>query len=382
MNKILQIDWYNIQYTVDEFSRTLYSYPVHIRFLIGVTVLFLIFIFLLLNVILGSRIYKTKLLGKRKSLRERYKPLLTQLLFEDDSLLLDPELHKKFNEEDLSKKYHRSIISDEIIHLHENFTGETASRLELLFVKLGLHHDSLEKTKNRRWYIAAKGMRELALMNVKESVINLAEFLNHKNDILRMEARISIMKLSAEEPLSFLSRIKEPLSAWDQANIYGMLSKMPEQMIPDFSSWLNSPNKSVVQFCILMIGAFRQQDSKGVLIHMLDNEDEKVRMAVIKALRELNAYASEDKLINMYPLESEDVQYEIVKTLEAVGKESAAGLMEKILRQPVKNYSISIQAVKTFLATAESAKQRLDHLLESSNPQLQLIVQHAQDKRL
>ncbi len=79
--------------------------------------------------------------------------------------------------------------------------------LNLLFVKLGLHHDSLEKTKNRRWYIAAKGMRELALMNVKESHTNLADFLNHKNDILRMEARISMMKLSAEDPLSFLSII-------------------------------------------------------------------------------------------------------------------------------------------------------------------------------
>lgn len=382
MNRLLQIDWSNIQYTVDEFSRTLYSFPVHIRLLIGVTVLFLFLIFILLNVILGSRIYKTKLLNQRKNIREKYKPLLTRLLFEDESLLLDPNLLDQFDQEDLGKKYNRSILSDEIIHLHENFTGETAARLELLFVKLGLHHDSLEKTRNRRWYITAKGMRELALMNVKESQLNLTEFLNHKNDILRMEARISIMKLSSEEPLSFLSIIKEPLSPWDQANIYSMLSKMPERIIPDFSNWLNSGNKTVVQFCILMIGAFRQQESTGVLIHMLDHEDEVVRLAVIKALGELNAQASESKLIIMYPLETEDIQLEILKTLEAIGKESATALMEKILRQPVKNYSISIQAVKTFLATAESGKQKLEHLLESSNPQLKTIVQHAQDRRL
>jgi len=349
---------------------------------LGVTVLFLIFIFILLNIILGSRIYKTKLLTKRKRIREKYKPLLTRLLFDDEKLLLDPELHSQFDAEDLTKKFHRSILSDEIIHLHENFTGETASRLELLFVKLGLHKDSIEKTRNRRWYLAAKGMRELALMNVKESQADLNSYLNHKNDILRMEARIAIMKLSAEEPLSFLSKIKEPLSAWDQANIYAMLAKMPEQMIPDFSIWLNSSNKSVVQFCILMIGAFRQQDSVGVLIHLLDHEDEVVRLAVIKALGELNAYSSEEKLVNMYPLETEDIQMEIVKTLEAVGKENAAHLMEKILRQPVKNHTISIQAVKTFLATAKEGKQKLEHLLESSNPQLRLIVQHAQDKRL
>jgi len=344
--------------------------------------MFLVFIFILLNVILGSRIYKTKLLTKRKKIREKYKPLFTRLLFNDESLLLDPDLHLQFDKEDLTKKFHRSIISDEIIHLHENFTGETASRLELLFVKLGLHKDSLEKTINKRWYLAAKGMRELALMNVKESQADLYSFLNHKNDILRMEARIAIMKLSAEEPLSFLSKIKEPLSAWDQANIHAMLAKMPEQMIPDFSTWLNSSNKSVVQFCILMIGSFRQQESVGVLIHLLDHEDEVVRLSSIKALGELNAYASEEKLVNMYPLETEDVQIEIVKTLEAVGKENSAHLMEKILKQPIKNHSISIQAVKTFLATAKEGKQKLEHMLESSNPQLRLIVQHAQDERL
>ncbi len=348
----------------------------------GVTVLFLLVIIILLNVILGSRIYKTKRLEKRNKIKKKYQPFFTRILFEDESLLLHPELLNEFDKEDLSIKFNRSILSDEIIHLHENFTGETATRLELLFVKLGLHYDSLEKTKHRRWYVVAKGMRELALMNVQEARENLVEFLNHKNDILRMEARISMMKLSTEEPLSFLSKIKEPLSAWDQANIHSMLSKMPEKMVPDFSNWLNSQNTSIVQFCILMIGAFRQRESTDVLVHMLDNEDEKVRLSVIKALRELNAYSSEAKLIIMYPLESENIQFEIVKTLEAVGKENSAVLMEKILRQPVKNYSISIQAVKTFLATSVSGKQRLDHLLESSNPQLQLIVQHAQDKRL
>lgn len=382
MHRILQIDWSNVQYTFDEFGRTLYSFPVQIRLLLGLTLIFIICIFILLNIILGSRVYKTKLLNKRKQLRDKYKPLFTRILFEDDSLLLDPGLLSHFDKEDLEKVRHREILSDEIIHLHENFTGEAASRLELLFVKAGFHLDSIEKTRNRRWHIAAKGMRELALMNVKESFSDLTGFLNHKNDILRMEARITMMKLSSDEPLSFLDKIKEPLSAWDMANIHSMLSKMPEQMIPDFSIWLNSPNKSVVQFCILMIGAFRQQDSAGVLIHMLDHEDEKVKLSVIKALRELNAYAAEQKLVNMYPVESDEIKFEIVKALESIGKESTAALMEKILKQPVKNYAISIQAVRTFLSTGTGSRQKLDQIIEMSNPQFQLIVQHAQDKRL
>lgn len=382
MNHILQIDWSELQYAVDDFNRTLYSFPVHIRILIGITVAFLLIVLFLLIVILSSRIYKTRRSVTSNYLRKKYQPVFTRLLFEDDSGIAAGPKATVIDPGDLKTKFNREILLNEIIHLHENFSGETAVRLEQLYTDHSFHLDSLEKMKNKRWYIVAKGMRELALMNVRTCYDDLSKFLNHKNEILRMEARIAMMKLSSSDPLAFLSRINEPLSDYDMANIHSMLSKMPEQSIPDFSAWFNSHNKSVVLFSIMMTGRFRQQDSTEILLRMLDTGDENVKAGVIRALKELNTAVAEDKLVTMYSLESTDIQKEILSTLEVIGKVKTAELMEKILKQPVTDYALSIQAVRTLLASAGDAGQRIIQLVTGSHPELGLIIQHAKDRRL
>ena len=140
--------------------------------------------------------------------------------------------------------------------------------------------------------------------NVKQALPDVTKFLNNKNEILRMESRIAIMKLSDQDPLSFLSRETTPLSGWDTANIYSMLTKMPEKLIPDFSKWLNSSNKDVVLFCIQMIGTFRQQESTEILLNLLRSENENIRLASISSLRSLNAVAAEKPMIEIYEKEN------------------------------------------------------------------------------
>lgn len=382
MHYLLQIDWTDLQYTADEVSRDVYSFPVHIRVLIAVTILFLVIILILLGVIMGSRIYKTQRENKRILLRKKYQPVFTRILFESDEALNDEEVYKLFEETDLKIPYHREIINDEIIHLHSNFTGDAALRLEKLFVQLLFHEDSIRRLKSTQWHLVAKSMRELALMNVREAHPILAKFLNSKNEILRMEARVAMMKLSETEPLSFLSKETEPLTDWDKANIHAMLTRMESPVIPDFSIWLNSPNKTVIHFCIMMIGYYRQQESADVLVRILNHEDEIIRLAVVRALRDLNARSSEESLITLYPLETSEIQFEILKTLEVIGREKSTFLLEKILKNPITEYRLAIQAVRSLLATAGNGPQKVQEMLRTGEPTLQMIIRHALDKRL
>ncbi len=382
MHHFLQIDWTDLQYTADEVSRDVYSFPVHIRVLIGVTILFLAIILILLAVIMGSRIYKTQRENKRILLRKKYQPIFTRILFESDEALSDEAVYKLFEETDLKIPYHREIINDEIIHLHSNFTGDAALRLEKLFVQLLFHEDSIRQLKSTQWHLVAKSMRELALMNVREAHPILAKFLNSKNEILRMEARVAMMKLSETEPLSFLSKETEPLTDWDKANIHAMLTRMESPVIPDFSIWLNSPNKTVIHFCIMMIGYYRQQESADVLVRILNHEDEIIRLAVVRALRDLNARSSEESLITLYPLETSEIQFEILKTLEVIGREKSTFLLEKILKHPITEYRLAIQAVRSLLVTAGNGPQKVQEMLRTGEPTLQMIIRHALDKRL
>ena len=376
----LQIDWSDLQYSIEDFGRTVYSFPIHIRILIAVTLIFLLFILILLAIVLSSRIYKTGRLIKRDDLQRKYQKIFRVLLFEDR--VSKNEINNFFDPKDLLEKYNREIIMEEVIHLHVNFTGETAERLEDIYIQLNFHQDSIRKLKNKRWYIIAKGMRELALMNVKQALPLVSEFINNKNEILRMESRIAIMKLSENDPLSFLSRETTPLSGWDTANIYSMLSKMPEKLIPDFSKWLNSPNKDVVLFSIQMIGTFRQQESVEILLTLLKSENEKIRLASINALRLLNASAAENPMIEIYEKEGINVRTEILKTIEVIGSQFSIPFLEKILNQPLEDYPLIIQAVRALLALGIRGSIIVDQLYQKSGSQMQLVINHAKDKRL
>ena len=379
---LLQIDLYEIPTTADEWGKLFYSFPIHIRILMGVILIFCLVITILFAIIIGSRIFKTNRNGKVKYLQRKYQPVFTQLLFEDDSRLISDTFFTLFDKKDLKDPHHRSVLLEELIHLHENFTGETAVRLELIYRKLEFHKDSLKKLKSRRWYVVAKGLRELALMNIKETTEPMLLFINSKNELLRMEARIALVKLSENDPLFFLSKETEALTAWDMANLHAMLAKLPESGIPFFSTWLNSSNKSVVLFCISMIGAFKQNDAIPVLLRLLDQDDEPIKQAAIKALREMNASQAEEKLIAMYPLETPAVQNEILKSLETIASEKSMILYDHILRQPSPDLQHALHSVKALLMLGEQGKSIIQKLSSLNSERLRLIISHASDSRL
>ena len=203
-----------------------------------------------------------------------------------------------------------------------------------------------------------------------------------RSEILRMEARITLVKLSEKDPLFFLASETEPLSAWDMANLHSMLSKLPENQIPDFSTWLQSGNKSVVLFCISMIGAFKQHEATDVLLRMVDNDDEAIKYAVIKALREMGSSKAEEKLISMYQDSSPDIRHAILKSLESIASEKSIPLYEKILRGPVPELQDAILSVKALLSLGVRGKNIINDISDLKNERMMLVIQHASDARL
>ena len=380
LNILLQVNWSNVEYTFEDIRKSVYTFPVKIRILLVMTLIFIIVILFLLGIIMSSRIYKTLRHNKRVEIRKKYQNIFHQLIFEEAQS--EERIRNKFTNTDLTIALNRETILEELIHLHENFTGETAERLEEIYLALDFDKDSLNKLKSKRWYVIAKGMKELAIMNVKSAHPEISKFINSKNDILRMETRIALMKLSDYEPMAFLNKETELLSDWDSANIYNMLTKMPEKMIPDFSHWLNSSNKDVIVFCIQMIGRFRQRESVKTLLILLNNQDERIKLTVIRALRELGSDEGEESLLVLYPLSNNIVKNEILKTLEFIGSEKSIIFLEKIIRQPVEDYPISIQAIRSMIAINNVGNKLIDSIFSQAGPQLQLIIQHARDKRL
>jgi HEAT repeat protein len=131
-----------------------------------------------------------------------------------------------------------------------------------------------------------------------------------------------------------------------------------------------------------MIGTFRQQDSVDILLKLLKSDDERIRVASIKALRSLSAAAAEKPIIDMYPKEDLSTRTEILRTLEVVGSSHSIPFLEKIIRQPIEDFPLVIQAVRALLALGNTGSVVVDKIAGQAEPKLQLVINHAKDKRL
>lgn len=382
MHRLLQINWTDIQYSSRELDRAVYNFPLHLRVLFVITVCFLLLTLLLLMTILASRIVKTKRSLKKHDLQKAFQPILSELLFGTGTAPEAATIRKRFEPIDTGNRFIRKVLMEEIIHLHDNFTGESALHLEKIFMTLGLHEDCLKKIESKRWHVIAAGMRESALMNIREATPKIAKFLDSKNEMLRYESRITIMKLSESDPLSFLDHEQATLSEWDRSYIFTMLTKMPEKSVPDFSRWLGSANASIVDFSISMIGAFHQQQSIPKLIGLLESADEKRRVLVIRSLRKCGATAAEEALIRRYEKETPSVRDEIIQSFATLGSIRSVEFLSDLLKKSQNEISHTVHILRSLLAIGTDGERVVNDAFLRGEERLRTAILHAKDQRL
>lgn len=382
MNNLLQISWTDIQYSQEELERSVHVFPLHLRVLVACTLFLICISLVFLFIIMTSRIRKTKKEWRKKRLLEKYSPVFTEWLYSDEDAGNEKDIPDQFDRKDLASMESRNVLSDALMHMHSSFTGEISARLELLYRKLGFHHDQLALLKTREWHLIAKGMRNLALMNIKESCEAVRPFLSHSNEIVRYEARVVLMKLSERDHLSFLDDETAWLSEWDQANIYAMMLRISDIEVPDFTRWLDSDNPSVVDFSIYMIGRFNQLQSIPRLLDLMDTSDDHRKTLILRAIRSCNAGETEGNLMVRYDSESTEIQKEILVTLQQIATERSAGFLIGILKRPSDSIQTYITAARCLIALGTGGTAAVSRLIESEDSRVKMAIRHAMDPRI
>ncbi|MFM8433065.1 MAG: HEAT repeat domain-containing protein [Bacteroidota bacterium] len=379
---LLQISWTDIEYSQEELERAVHVFPVHLRVLVACTLFLVCISLIFLFIVFTSRIRKTKREWWKVRLLEIYSPVFNELLFSNMDLSNEGKVKDCFSKKDLIKKESRKILSDALIHMHSNFSGDISKRLETLYRTLGFHEDQLALLHDKQWHMVAKGMRNLALMNIKESCGYVRPFLSHPNEIVRYEARVVLMKLSESDHLSFLDEESSWLSDWDQANIYAMMLRIPDIVVPDFSRWLDSSNPSVVDFSIYMIGRFNQLQSIPRLLNLMENADDHKKILILRAIRACNAGLAEEKIIESYEQEKAEVRSEMLVTLQQIATERSGVFLIGLLRRPADSIQTYIQATKCLLTLGEGGVSAIERIIVTQDQRVATAVRHAMDSRI
>ncbi len=349
-----------------------------------VLTLFLFIHFFIINFILISGIsililiLKTIKEKKIKYYSEIYQNTLAEYIFYEGASSDLPEELKQLKD----NKFKRAVLIDELIKFNKNLYGEARDRLRELYLEMNLDKDSIKNVNSNRWYIQAKGFRQLAQMNVTDANSLIDKNLNSTNDILSFEAQLAMVQLNHESPFSFLDKLKKYFPLWNQLNVQILINNNNIK-VPEFSKWLNSDNEYVITFALRMVRIFQQQNAFNSIVLLLKHPNDIVRKNAIITLGNLGLNEGLIHLRNIFSEQETSTKIIILKAMQTLPDESNIKFLGDLLQDT--DNDIKFEAGKALITLGEIGKNRLILArmeTDVENIEILSIIDHLLDKKI
>ena len=296
------------------------------------------------------------------------------VFYDDDELEEDAMIPVTSRAEKLmSNKHFRKLLVNEIMSAKRSITGISADNLKHLYVQLGLDQYTLSNLSSRRWYIRAKAIQELTVMDMHELADQIYQYTDDKNDLVRMEAQSGLIHFNGFEGLHFLDTVTYPISSWQQIKLLQQLSHLPPANV-DMAQWFKSANSSVIVFALKLARIYQRFDAYYDIISCLDHSDPSVRFEAIHCLNEIYTEETSDDLISRFLSEVLKNQLAIIKVMETVGTEKDVMFLLDLLNH--ENDEIKISAARALVQSNKDGMVSLEKYSKDSNDSINEIVMH------
>jgi hypothetical protein len=327
----------------------------------------ILLVFILLN---RNRMEKEARL--RQYLLEQYQSLIIDYLFGNTG----SDAFRKIASDD----YRRQVLVEQMIDVSVNLKGDSEAKLMKLYKELNLDADSLARARSSKWHKKIKGFRELAFMGIRDGNDEMYAALNSRNEILRMEAQIALVRLSDKNHFDFLSQMKRPFSLWEQITLHDLIIQH-EIPVPDFQKWLNSSNPTVVMFALRMIREFKQKEAEPEIRKALLHRDQRVSQLAVEVAGDLDLRSTLETMKRMYKFQEYNNCLEIVKSMGKMPEQSMLGFLKLVLDKE-DDVQLQIEAVKAIENMGEVGVQALVKVMKSEYKNYNIIVRHVLDRRI
>jgi hypothetical protein len=338
-----------------------------ITIVISITTMIILLIVILLN---RNRMEKQEEL--KQYLAETYQGMIIDYLFTNSS----PDQFRPI----ASDNFRRQALIDQMIDVSVNLKGDAEEKLSGLYLYLGLDRDSIKRANDYRWHKKIKGFRELAFMNIKDANHVVYKALNSKNDILRMEAQIALVRLTDEDPFGFLFHLTQPFSLWEQISLHELIIQH-DLPVPEFKKFLKASNYTVVMFALRMIREFRQIDAEDDVRETLEHPSPKVRPLAVQVAGDLEMRSTLEVMKRMYKSQDYNTCLEIVKAMAKMPDPSLIGFLKLVLDKE-DDVQLQIEATKAIENNGEEGVKTLVKLMKSEYKNYNIIVRHVLDRRI
>lgn len=327
---------------------------------------------ILLIIILMNRARLEKLEDLRQYLAETYQGMIVDYLFTGSS----PDRFRPI----ASDSFRRQALIDQMIDVSVNLKGDAEQKLGGLYLYLGLDRDSIKRAQDYRWHKKIKGFRELAFMNIKDANNVIYKALNSKNDILRMEAQIALVRLTDDDPFSFLFHLEKPFSLWEQITLHELIIQH-DLPVPEFRKFLKAGNPTVVMFALRMIREFKQLDAEEDVRDTLEHPVQEVRKLAVQVAGDLEMRSTLEVMKRMYKTQDHGTCIEIIRAMAKMPDPSLLGFLQLVLDKE-DDVQLQIEATKAIENNGEEGVKTLVKLMKSEYKNYNIIVRHVLDRRI
>lgn len=333
------------QYLIDYFENA----PTIIQVVWILIVLFLVVIIIL---IIYLKLLRSRLRKNEKTVTQyqnEYESYLISYLYsgnEEEEISAEQQAIVNKLKSCVPDKFKRHVVVATLLRLRNEISGEMAESIQKLYFQTGLINYALSSLKSKKWYVVAKGIRELAQFHVKEVYTEIVIHVNNPNKEVRKEVQLYLVTLFHFEGLKFLDVLQTQLSEWDQIQLLEVLQRFDDQEIPDINPWLKSTNDSVAVFAIKLAKIYNQFEARDTLLELLAHPQKKIRVEAIHVLSHLQVVEAKEVLKNNFEKLTQEEQIAFFKLLENLYETSDESFLLEHIQH--KNFEIKVSALKIF----------------------------------
>lgn len=266
---------------------------------------------------------KRKRLAKKKALiSEKINELLLVTVVMEpsagkDKNLVDSKLViQPFYEVGISDKEVRTILVAEMIHYRNYFSGIIAERVRKLYIDLSLHKDAFARLQKKNWETKVNALSELYKMNIEVDNTLLHTLVLDKNRYIREFARLSLICFTKEDPLDFLRTINEPISQWEEYEIFQLFQQKNDFTLGSLEGLIALDKEpTVVSLALKLAVYFKQESAISLIQELVTTPDLKLRGEAIASLGKLGIKGLGKQLVTIYEDQPHEIKLEILCAL-------------------------------------------------------------------
>jgi len=242
--------------------------------------------------------------------------------------------------------FNRMVLTEILLDLQKDLSGDSRTRIFKLYQDLELHLDAFKKLRSWRWELVSKGILELTQMKVLAAYGFIKKFINDKRGVVRKQAQIATVTLKHEGISYFLDTTRYGISEWQQLKLLDVLKNFDDFTPPRFKAWLTSANRDVVLFALRLIKHYNQTDANKALIELLKHKNDQIKSEAIQCIKDFGVFEALNMLKSVFGKCNVDIKLQILDAISSLGKEEDLEFLESIKRRE-SNFLVKSKAISS-----------------------------------